>query len=502
MNQLPNKKVYKIGTRGSLLAVTQCTLIAQEMTKRTGAQFELVKIVTQGDTQTDKPLWQLDGKDFFTKELDQALLNNEVDLVVHSYKDLGSDRPEGIELASITERKYANDILLIRKATIPTINTKSIFNVGTSSPRRIVNTESSLKEFLPGAGERLEVKCSMLRGNVNTRIQKLQDGNYDAIILALAGLERLANKEDSKKELIKLLEGLTFMVMPQKDFPSSASQGALAIEYNGIRADKELLKILQSVHCKKTQNEVKNERALFQTYGGGCHLAVGINTHAHKEFLIDIEKGVYNETPIQKIKLHGVDYKEITNIKTLLPIGDKDTVVLKDLIPVKLIDNHSYFVTSSYCLHALEGLEDSFLFASGSRTMKKIVKLSKWVNASADSLGHEEIAKILDSRAVQIMLKSKEITVLSHDQAHSPIGEVVPCYTRKISSATPDLKEADAIYWSSFYQYKAYLEKDSSVKNKVFLCGLGKTYDQFKENGIKVTPFASMKHLKDICNII
>ena len=143
------KKTYKIGTRGSLLAVTQCTLIANEMTKRTGAQFELIKIKTQGDAQTDKPLWQMDGKDFFTKELDQALLQNEVDLVVHSYKDLGSDRPDGIGLATITERKFANDILLIRDETISQIKDISEFNIGTSSPRRIVTAESTLKDFLP-----------------------------------------------------------------------------------------------------------------------------------------------------------------------------------------------------------------------------------------------------------------------------------------------------------------------------------------------------------------
>lgn len=260
-------KNYKIGTRGSLLAVTQCTLIKNEITERTGDEFELNLIQTQGDQQTEKPLWQMDGKDFFTKELDTALLANKVDLVVHSYKDLGSDRPEGISLATITQRKFAHDILLIKKENISKIKDLDQFIVGTSSPRRIVNIESSLKDFLPNASESLEVKCKMLRGNVNTRIQKLRDDNYHAIVLALAGLERLANKKESKEELAGLLDGLTFMVMPQKVFPSSASQGALAIEYNSVRDDQELYKTLRSVHCETTEEEVKRERAAFQTYG-------------------------------------------------------------------------------------------------------------------------------------------------------------------------------------------------------------------------------------------
>src|SRR5665648_163419 len=109
---------YKIGTRGSLLAVTQSTLIKNECERISGEKFELVTIKTQGDLITNKPLWQLEGKDFFTKELDESLLNGDVDFVIHSYKDLGSERPQGIKLAAITERKFAHDILLIDQQTI------------------------------------------------------------------------------------------------------------------------------------------------------------------------------------------------------------------------------------------------------------------------------------------------------------------------------------------------------------------------------------------------
>jgi hydroxymethylbilane synthase len=495
-------KIFKIGTRGSLLAVTQCTLIAQEMTKRTGAKFELVKIITQGDAQTDKPLWQMDGKDFFTKELDHALLANEVDLVVHSYKDLGSDRPDGIGLGAITERAYANDILLIRKDNITKIKDKDIFNVGTSSPRRIVNAESSLIDFLPGAKEGLEVKCSMLRGNVNTRIQKLKDGNYDAIILALAGLERLASKEDSKIILEELLEGLTFMVMPQKVFPSSCSQGALAIEYNQIENNAEVLEILKSVHCDTTALEVRNERALFQTYGGGCHLAVGIHTQTHKGFLLDIEKGMHDDKIINKTTLHGASMHNLKNKNLFLPLGDKDKLVNKEPLNPKLEDNKAYFVTSSYCLEAVKGLKNSVLYASGSRTMKKLISQGQWVNASADSLGHKEISKINSSIAVRMMTKDVELIVLSHEDAKSEIGDVVACYKRVVKQEKIDLSSAEAFYWSSYFQYQTYLNQYPEIKDKLHACGLGKTYDQFVENGIEVTPVESMSKLKETCRIL
>ncbi len=221
---------YKIGTRGSLLALTQCGQVKDQLEKITGDTFELVVIKTQGDIIQNAPLWQLDGKDFFTKELDEALLSGAVDLVVHSYKDLGSVRPEGITLAAVTKRTFAHDVLLIKNETIPTIATKKEFIVGTSSPRRIVNIEKYLKDYLPSAASDLSVKTKMLRGNVNTRIQKLVDGEFDAIVLALPGIERLALTAESNKELTRLLKNVNFMVLPQSQFPSSASQGALGIE--------------------------------------------------------------------------------------------------------------------------------------------------------------------------------------------------------------------------------------------------------------------------------
>ena len=140
---------YIIGTRGSLLALTQCGQIKDELERITGDEFSLKVIKTQGDQIVDKPLWQLEGKDFFTKELDAALLTGDVDMVVHSYKDLGSERPEGIHLAAITKRSFASDILLIKDETISKIKEKKTFIVGTSSPRRIVNIEKNLGEFLP-----------------------------------------------------------------------------------------------------------------------------------------------------------------------------------------------------------------------------------------------------------------------------------------------------------------------------------------------------------------
>ncbi|MEX0798294.1 MAG: hydroxymethylbilane synthase, partial [Bacteriovoracaceae bacterium] len=368
-------KRHLIGTRGSLLALTQCSLLKEEIESKTSARFDLKAIKTEGDQKTDLPLWQLEGKDFFTKELDAALLKDEVDMVVHSYKDLGSERPDGLELAAIGKRRFAHDILLIKKETIPSIKNKKEFVVGTSSPRRITNAETSLKEFLPKASQKLEVKCKTLRGNVNTRIQKLVDGQYDAIILALAGLERLANKEDSAKILKGLLKELTFLILPQKTFPSSAAQGALAVEVHANSPKKaQLLEVLGSIHHKETVEEVKREREAFLSYGGGCHLAVGIHVKKHKDLFIHIHKGVQDKQAINLVKVEGVDYAPIKGKKTFLALGDNDKLVSQIPIKADIPANKNLFVTSQYCLEALEGSKANSIWASGSRTHKKLAK--------------------------------------------------------------------------------------------------------------------------------
>jgi hydroxymethylbilane synthase len=493
-------KKYKIGTRGSLLAVTQCTLIKNEITKRTGCEFELELIKTQGDQQTDKALWQLEGKDFFTKELDAALLAKQVDLVVHSYKDLGSDRPEGIHLATITERFYAHDILLIKKTTIPQLANLEEIIIGTSSPRRIVNIESSLKDFLPSVKNEASLKCALLRGNVNTRIQKLKDDNYHAIVLALAGLERLANKEESKKELQELLSGLTFMILPQKVFPSSASQGALAIECHQESVTTELYHTLRSVHCEKTEQEVKRERKAFQSYGGGCHLAVGINVRLYKNFYIHRHKGMVDNQVIDYSLLEGADYSPLKNKTGIIILGGQDRLILKKPTPIKIKNQSHVFVTSKYCLHALQDRTAESVWSAGTMTSKQLAQKGVWVNGSADGLGHEEINRLASSQAVQLMLAKSNWQVLSHDKAESLVGDNLACYTHEVQDVKWDDNIAEVYFWSSFLQYEIYTQKYPNIKNKFHACGLGKTYDQFMAHNIHVFPFLDMESFRTIVN--
>lgn len=501
-----NKRHLKIGTRGSLLAVTQCTLIKEELEIKTGCSFELVQISTQGDQIVDKPLWQLEGKDFFTKELDAALLKKEVDLVVHSYKDLGSERPEGIEIAAITERQFAHDILLIKNSTIKKLENLETLVVGTSSPRRIVNIESSLKPLLPNFPSNGKVECKVLRGNVNTRIQKLRDNEYDAIVLAFAGIERLAHREDSAKELEKLLKDLNFMVLPQKIFPSSASQGALAIEYCTDREDAgDIKNILSSVHHDQSAEEIRRERKTFNSFGGGCHLAVGIYVKQIGEQFIEINKGKVDDKIVENISLSNSSSPNFSKAFIGLQPNSKypnivfDELLFKKYVAIDLPNNYNFFVTTKYVAPNIKN--QTGLWAAGETTASLLINDGFWVNGITDFNGHNELVKIKQSKALKYMLSNQNWGVLSHNLTNSPVGETFAGYERTEKTAytkfEAEVLSCDLFYWTSYAQYQTYLIEYPKIAElgAQHCCGLGFTLEQFTKNGVKVIPIIDLTKL-------
>ena len=369
-------KYYTIGTRGSLLATGQAGQVADHLHKLTGDHFDLKIIKTQGDLQTEKPLWQMEGKDFFTKELDIALRQEEVDMVVHSCKDLACERPSDLVLAAITERYHAQDILLIKKEVVANLPSFKQITIGTSSPRRAVNLADSLSSVLPGHPL---VKTIPIRGNVPTRIEKMLAGDYHGIVLALAGLARLAQGEKSRPLLQKLLRPLSFMILPESLFPGAAAQGALALEC--LKKRKDLQKLLSPLNHSRTVSEVTREREAFARYGGGCHLAVGIAVKEIKGHFLHIHKGVLKEKEIVKTWLESPVKKPpllAPGFIGLPPQNMKDRRFLYDCLIRKIpldkeysLSKGNYLIASSYGIPAAKKIKaGGGLWASGTQTMK------------------------------------------------------------------------------------------------------------------------------------
>jgi len=242
----------RIGTRGSALALWQSEEVKRLIGLIPGAPpVELVIIKTRGDLQTDVPLWSTEGKGFFTAELDRALLGAEVDLVVHSLKDLATAMTEGTAMAAVLKREDPRDALLTRGG-LDFANLPVGARVGTSSLRR--------KAFLAKA--RPDLRQVELRGNVPTRIRKLDEGDYDAIILATAGLKRLGLADRITQRLETAL------------FPNAAAQGAIAICARA--GDEDTLRWLRPLNHGETRAAVDAERAMLGRLEGGCQVPLGV----------------------------------------------------------------------------------------------------------------------------------------------------------------------------------------------------------------------------------
>lgn len=239
----------RVGSRGSQLALWQANHISA-LLREQGHEVELEIIKTTGDKITDVALAQVGTKGMFTKEIEEALAEGRVDLAVHSLKDLPTQLPPGFELVAITTRVNPRDVFLSVKydsvATLP-----KGARVGTSSLRR----QAQLKIVRP------DLVIHALRGNVDTRVRKLEEGEYDAIILAAAGLTRLG-----RTQLVKEVLSEEFMC-------PAAGQGALGIE---IRAgDEALRKHLAFLDDPAARATTTCERALLNKLGGGCQVPIG-----------------------------------------------------------------------------------------------------------------------------------------------------------------------------------------------------------------------------------
>ena len=247
------KAVLKIGTRQSLLALWQSNHIAACLRKQyPDCEVVLKKIVTKGDRILDVPLAQIGGKGLFTKEIEEDLLSGEVDLAVHSLKDMPTVLPEGLCLTAITERANVGDAFVSNK-----------YNSFAELPLGAVVGTSSLRRKAQLLAARPDLTIRDLRGNVDTRLRKLDEGLYDAIILAAAGLERLGHGDRIKA------------VIPSNVCLPAVGQGALAIECR--TNDAEVRQMLDFLNDEPTVYATNAERAFLGLLEGGCQVPIGVH---------------------------------------------------------------------------------------------------------------------------------------------------------------------------------------------------------------------------------
>ena len=278
-------KKIRIGTRSNKLALWQANHTSQQLAEL-GVEAELVIIKTKGDQIHHLGFDKIEGKDFFTKEIEDALLHGEVDVIVHSLKDMPTTQPEGLVLAGVSHREDPADWLLIwpeGQADGHLFSLKEKAVVGTSSAR--------CKAQMLGFRNDIELKD--IQGNVTSRIEKLRRGDFDAVLLAGAGISRLG-LDVSDLKVVKF---------NPREFTPAPAQGVLT--YQCCEADLETRRLIKQLHHPEVSAVTNVERSILKGIGGGCHLPLGAycEQDANGHYHVWASYAVAWDAPIKRVRL-------------------------------------------------------------------------------------------------------------------------------------------------------------------------------------------------------
>lgn len=250
-----------VGTRGSKLALKQTEdVIGLLRGKEKNCEFIIKEIKTTGDSARNKRFTEIGGIGVFVKEIENALIKKDIDIAVHSMKDLPVDIPDNLTISAVTKREDNSDCLISRKGEKLNSLPKGAC-IGTSSIRRKFQLLNFRSDFC----------IKELRGNLDTRLKKLYNGLYDAIVVSLAGLKRLN------------MFHLVTEIIPYEIMLPAAGQGAIAIETR--KDDKEIIKLVKKINDKDTELVIKAERSFLRAIGGGCHVPIGAYGYVKSEKL-------------------------------------------------------------------------------------------------------------------------------------------------------------------------------------------------------------------------
>lgn len=243
----------KIGTRGSKLALAQTYLVIEALNHYyPEIECEIVIIHTIGDKILNKPLAEFGGKAVFVSEFEEALFRDEIDLAVHSAKDMPMEISEGLDIIGVLKREDPRDVLITMRSS--KIEAKKLAVIGTSSLRRQMQIEKLYTN----------IECKSLRGNINTRLNKLKEGIYDGIVLAAAGINRLKLNKEAECE---------YRYFDINELIPAAGQGIIAIEG---KKDSKLSDMLEKISDSIARIELETERRILELFNAGCHEPIGV----------------------------------------------------------------------------------------------------------------------------------------------------------------------------------------------------------------------------------
>lgn len=434
---------------------------------------------TLGDNDLTTPLSKMPDIGVFTNDIKDDLISGRGDLAVHSWKDLPIDTEPGTTICGTLNRADMRDMLFLKKGG----EKKDHLSILSSSPRRAKNLSIFLPKALPGKQSKISF-CDV-RGNIQTRIDKLIQGQEDGLVVAKAAIDRiLESQEDEFQEgrskLKESIKNLQWMVLPLSANPCAAAQGALALE---IRTeDKELQSMIESISDSSALEFIEEERSILKSYGGGCHQKIGASIENLKIGEVKTVKGESEEgkeiderlfTPKNDIK----NFFEGLNQNSFFPQNSKDQIFFRreklsetnELL--RELKRTGIYISRSNALDSSISLDDSnCVWASGVSTWESLANQGVWVNGCSDSLGEENSP---EENPFQEMKWLK----LSHSDNQNEGKEILATYRLDPIEIDPKIKNYTHFYWMSSTAFIRATNVYPELLEAKHATGLGKTYD-------------------------
>jgi hydroxymethylbilane synthase len=462
-----------ISSRKSDLARLQSFLVGEALTQAADVKINYHFKESLGDINLTDPLWKIPQKGVFTEDFTQELLEMKTDMVVHSWKDLPTEKKESLQIAATLPRADQRDLLLVKKSSLTRVLESKNIRLFSSSPRRFYNVEPFLKSCFPFGLN--EVQFENVRGNIPTRLNKLVAAeNIDGLILAKAALDRLLlttvpELQETQKHIETVLSSMNWMVLPLSENPNAAAQGAIAIEINSKNSD--VMHELQKINDPETFHCAEKERLVLSSYGGGCHQKIGIaylkHPYGHVQFLKGLTDGgvVLN----QKVLIHPAQDKVKHKFSTELLWSDSNSNKYFDRTELDWsTSSHrpAFFITKASCVNAnsVKKLKDAVVWTAGIATWKKMAHLGVWVNGSQDGLGEQTPMRL-------------EALVNSHTEwhklTHADSGDGISCYKLVRNENNFNFENKECFYWNSASLFLAAIQEHPSILDKIHCCGPG-----------------------------
>jgi hydroxymethylbilane synthase len=454
-----------------------------------------------GDQLKEAPLQLMEGTDFFTEAVYKALQNGEADIAVHSLKDMSGEHLFSHAAFAVVERDDVRDIAIFNPDITTRLQWGLPIRIGTSSPRRADMAVHFLQKALPALGKDVLIENHNIRGNVEERLQKLRDGQFDAIILATAGLNRLLRSESSKEVVTELLNDTKKMLLPIDACVPAPGQGALLAEAHPDNPTA--VGLLQQInHALHAKNSLLEKKMALQ-YGKGCDQRFGLTSIAYDGRFAWLAAGIDQHGQAFE-DWYGLPEKPVGELRVFSAVQFmKSFADFFEAQEAITIEKPVVFVASKNAFKQMTiqtQLKDKNVWAAGTHTWYALAAAGIWVIGCADGFGLEQLEHTLQMPLLNIA--KEDITILTHEKG-SNFWQQKNWHTTITYRSEPksllhfadQIKEANFFFWTNVSQYEQ-CHQYINHSDTIHACPSGATATQLQALGLNPIIFPTIQSFK------